>query len=108
MSQDADGVTVACRDRTAVPRSFRCTYLVACDGGNSELRDALGIRFEGDAEVTRSRSVFFRAPGLTPRPESQHLHSHPCDCAIAAAAIRWADETNLRFDQSTQPSWHTG
>lgn len=62
--QDADGVTLTGRDATVGQRSFRCDYLVACDGGKSDIRRELGIRFEGDAEIARFRSVFFRAPDL--------------------------------------------
>lgn len=62
--QDADGVTLTCVDRTLGPRSFCCDYLVACDGGQSRLRDALGVKLEGDVEIARFRSVFFRAPEL--------------------------------------------
>ena len=64
VEQDAIGVNVTGYDSTLGARSYRCNYLVARDGGKSDINKALGIRFEGGAEIARFRSVFFRAPGL--------------------------------------------
>jgi len=39
-------------------------YLVACDGGRSEIRQALGIGLSGEADIAQFVSIHFRAPGL--------------------------------------------
>lgn len=61
--QDADGVT--CRlvgGPDGEVRTVRCRYLVACDGGRSAVREALGIGLEGRAALARFVSIYFRAP----------------------------------------------
>jgi 2-polyprenyl-6-methoxyphenol hydroxylase-like FAD-dependent oxidoreductase len=44
-----------------------CDYLVGCDGPASEVRRAIGARFSGEAEISRTQSSFIRAPGLRAR-----------------------------------------
>lgn len=39
-------------------------YLIACDGGRSGVRQALGIRLSGEADIARFMSIHFKAPGL--------------------------------------------
>ena len=39
-------------------------YLVACDGANSKVRDALGIGLTGQGVLGQPLSLFFRAPNL--------------------------------------------
>jgi 3-(3-hydroxy-phenyl)propionate hydroxylase len=45
-AQDQDGVTVHAETPLSI-ESFRCRYLIACDGGNSIIRKWLDIAFEG-------------------------------------------------------------
>ena len=45
--QDADGVTVHFQAADGTEHSLRARYLVACDGGNSQVRRNLDIPFEG-------------------------------------------------------------
>lgn len=45
--QDAEGVTLYADDPEGNKESIRADYLIACDGGNSYVRQALGISFEG-------------------------------------------------------------
>lgn len=59
--QDADGVTAWLRDRDGVERELRASYLVACDGHRSAIRDALGIGRQGLGVIQVMRSVLFRA-----------------------------------------------
>jgi 2,4-dichlorophenol 6-monooxygenase len=60
--QDADGVTVTCRDRLS-GREFavRAKYLVGADGGNSLVADHAGLPFEGRMGVGGSMNILFRA-----------------------------------------------
>lgn len=46
-SQDADGVTLEMDGPGGARESLRARYLVACDGGNSYVRRALNIAFDG-------------------------------------------------------------
>ena len=60
--QDADGVTVTCRDRLA-NREFqvRAKYLIGADGGNSLVAEQAGLPFEGKMGVGGSMNILFRA-----------------------------------------------
>ena len=60
--QDADGVTVVCRDRLANREfSVRCQYLIGADGGNSLVAEHAGLPFEGKMGVGGSMNILFRA-----------------------------------------------
>jgi 2-polyprenyl-6-methoxyphenol hydroxylase-like FAD-dependent oxidoreductase len=63
--QDAEGVTAIIRDRKqATEQAVRCQYLVGADGSRSRVRDGIGARMEGVANIARHYNVVFRAPGL--------------------------------------------
>ncbi len=64
-SQDADRVTVEASNlATGVTESFKADYLVGCDGARSMVRKGIGAQFEGDAEIQKVQSTYFRAPEL--------------------------------------------
>jgi 2-polyprenyl-6-methoxyphenol hydroxylase-like FAD-dependent oxidoreductase len=57
-----DGVVAMVRDRgIGVEEHIRCDYLVGCDGGSSRVRDAAGIKLEGQARVGLLYMVHFRS-----------------------------------------------
>ena len=61
LTQDADGVTVACADGT----SIRTTYVVGCDGAHSTVRRLVGIGFEGkqyETHILLADVALTRAP----------------------------------------------
>ncbi|KAF1004736.1 MAG: Aklavinone 12-hydroxylase RdmE [Luteibacter sp.] len=59
--QDQDGVTVVVRDRdTGQEETLRGAYLIAADGADSGIREALGIRRQGVGYLRTLRSVLFR------------------------------------------------
>jgi len=63
--QDAHGVTVQALDlASGNPLYFVADYLVACDGGRSRIRSAIGARLQGDAVIQRVQSTYIRAPQL--------------------------------------------
>lgn len=65
VDQDADGVRALVRDvATGAEETLDCAYLVACDGGRSGVRRALGIEFEGAFAQGHNVAVHFRAPDL--------------------------------------------
>ncbi len=60
--QDAEGVTVTCRDRlTNKDFTVRAKYLVGADGGNSLVAEHAGLPFEGKMGVGGSMNILFRA-----------------------------------------------
>lgn len=70
--QDAHGVTAQLRDLdTDIVRDMRAEYLIGCDGGRSEIRNAIGSKLEGDAVIQRVQSTYFRAPDLIDRIPTQ-------------------------------------
>lgn len=61
--QDAAGVTALLRGRaTGREYTLRAAYLVAADGTDSPVREALGIKRQGLGLLRTVRSVLFRAP----------------------------------------------
>ena len=60
--QDAEGVTVRCRDRlSGTEFMVRCEYLIGADGGNSLVADRAGLPFAGKRGVGGSINIHFRA-----------------------------------------------
>lgn len=63
--QDADGVTVTLEDLdNGGEKTVRARYLVACDGANSRIRQALGITQTGQPALTYTTNVIFRCEGF--------------------------------------------
>lgn len=60
--QDADGVTITCRDRLSGETfGVRSKFLVGADGGNSAVAEHAGLPFEGQMGVGGSMNILFRA-----------------------------------------------
>ena len=60
--QDADGVTARIRARDCgEATTIRAQYMIACDGGDSPIREALNIARSGRGHMRFVRSVLFRA-----------------------------------------------
>lgn len=60
--QDMDGVTVRVTEvATGLEKVFRTRYLVACDGGTSQIRKQLGIRFVGRGAMRANVSFYFES-----------------------------------------------
>ena len=49
--ETADGVSVTVRSADGKTRTISCDYLAGCDGGTSAVRQALGIRLRGEANL---------------------------------------------------------
>ncbi|MEU5318604.1 FAD-dependent monooxygenase [Streptomyces sp. NPDC021056] len=63
--QDSDGVLAVVHDmKSGDSETVSGAYLVACDGGRSSVRRALGIEFEGMFAQGHNFAVHFRAPEL--------------------------------------------
>jgi len=61
-SQDENGVTATVANReTGEEREIQSQYLAGCDGGNSKVRDGLGIGLSGQAKIRRRYSVHFQS-----------------------------------------------
>lgn len=64
--QDDRGVVVTARSGDEEEKlTLAADYLVACDGGASPTRKAIGAKFEGDPVVQKVQSTYIRAPRLT-------------------------------------------
>ncbi|GAB3913314.1 FAD-dependent monooxygenase [Kibdelosporangium lantanae] len=70
-SQDADGVTAVLGDGSEV----RADYLVAADGGRSDVRQALGVERNGPGSLGQNVSIIFDADlGDLVDPDQPTLH----------------------------------
>ena len=62
LEQDADGVTVRCRDRlTGAEFTIRAKYVIGADGGRSRVAADLGLPFEGEMDTAGSMNIVFHA-----------------------------------------------
>jgi 2-polyprenyl-6-methoxyphenol hydroxylase-like FAD-dependent oxidoreductase len=62
LRQDASGVTVTVSDVDGGnERELRGQYLVAADGGHSQVRELLGIGYEGRGAFSKSLTIYFSA-----------------------------------------------
>lgn len=60
--QDQEGVNALVRDiDTGEQTRIRASYLVACDGNRSPIREALGIPMQGYPVMSHSVTIYFRA-----------------------------------------------
>lgn len=62
--QTDDEVRLAYADQKGNLLTVRCSYLVACDGGSSMVRKALGIRLEGEGRIRHQAQVQFHSKTL--------------------------------------------
>jgi 2-polyprenyl-6-methoxyphenol hydroxylase-like FAD-dependent oxidoreductase len=63
--QDDHGVTCELKNlETNESEVIRCQYLLACDGGRSEVREKLDIDLSGRANLAQFVSIYFKAPDL--------------------------------------------
>lgn len=67
-SQDEAGVTANVTNvDTGAAGTITAQYLVGCDGARSVVRKGIGARLQGDAEIQKVQSTYFRAPHLLER-----------------------------------------
>lgn len=111
LTQDPDGVTVEYESlETGARHRLRARYLVACDGGNSVVREQVGIPFEGPGLFNYTTSVMFRSPDLfalhDKRPAYRHLFITPEGIRGSLSAINGRDEWRamLYADDDTRMS----
>jgi 2-polyprenyl-6-methoxyphenol hydroxylase-like FAD-dependent oxidoreductase len=57
--QDPDGITTTVRTVNGGTETIRSTYLVGCDGGSSAVRQALGFRLHGEANLRGFRQGLY-------------------------------------------------
>ncbi len=63
--QGPDGVlATVCDIGTNTRYPVRAQYMIACDGADSPVREALGIGIEGDPMLSYSINIIFRLPGF--------------------------------------------
>jgi len=62
--QDAAGVTTTVRTADGATEQIRSAYLVGCDGGASAVRQTLGIRLHGEANLRSFRQGLYHSEEL--------------------------------------------
>lgn len=82
--QDEDGVTAdLVAEKNGERRRIRSRFMVACDGGTSRVRKALGVPMNGRGAMRANTSFFFRAPDF--------LKAH--DLGVANLYFVFADDS---------------
>lgn len=61
------GVSARLIEGDGTAHTVEARYLAGCDGANSAVREALGIRLEGRGTLGNARGIYFRAPQLDAR-----------------------------------------
>jgi len=69
LTQDDAGVTVRLRAAPPQAAEVRTRYVVGCDGANSTVRERLGLRLEGRANLGAITNIFFRCDELLARSQ---------------------------------------
>jgi hypothetical protein len=76
MTQDSSGVRAQLRvGEGGAASDVQASYLVGCDGGGSTVRQLLGLKLEGSANLGTVTNIFFRCDDLLARsrvPRSRH------------------------------------
>jgi 2-polyprenyl-6-methoxyphenol hydroxylase-like FAD-dependent oxidoreductase len=62
--QDADGVITTVRFNNGEVGAIASSYLIGCDGGTSAVRQALGIKLRGEANLLALRQALHRCDDL--------------------------------------------
>ena len=58
-----DGVRVVCRAKDG-EQTIQCRYLIGCDGASSTVRKGMGVKLEGDDEISKMRTTLVRCPAI--------------------------------------------
>ena len=86
-TQRHDGIWLSVRNLDGGARqTIRCSYLVGCDGANSEIRSALGFSLKGRT-ISYSTNLTFRCPDFT----SLHDKGRGRSYNAVGPDGRWAD-----------------
>ena len=64
LSQDAEGVTATLRSTDGQTEQVRCSYVIGCDGGQSQVRNCLGIQLDGQSRVMQRFMTHFRSRAM--------------------------------------------
>ena len=108
VEQDDSGVTATLRSRDGgAERSVRTSYLIAADGAQSRVRDALGIAMHGHDHLSRSLNILFEADlqsAASGRFTLLHLVNRPEP--LGRGVFRNMDGTGRRWSLFT--NWFEG
>ena len=61
---DGGRVKVACRSNSGEELMIEGRYLIGCDGASSAVRKQMGVKLEGDVEISKMRSTLVRCPEI--------------------------------------------
>ncbi len=67
LEQDGQGVTVSVRHADGTTGKIRSAYAAGCDGGGSRVRQALGIKLQGEGNLLGLRQAMIRCDELYER-----------------------------------------
>ncbi|MYE86444.1 MAG: FAD-dependent oxidoreductase [Gammaproteobacteria bacterium] len=59
-----DQVKVACRSNSGEELVIDGRYLIGCDGASSAVRKQMGVKLEGDVEISKMRTTLVRCPQI--------------------------------------------
>ncbi|MYH16448.1 MAG: FAD-dependent oxidoreductase [Gammaproteobacteria bacterium] len=59
-----DQVKLACRSNSGEELVIEGRYLIGCDGASSAVRKQMGVKLEGDVEISKMRTTLVRCPEI--------------------------------------------
>ena len=66
IEQSSTGVSGVLKDlRSGGSRAIDADYLIGADGARSRVRELIGVKMQGEAQLSRNYNIIFRAPGLS-------------------------------------------
>lgn len=105
--QDLEGVTVTLRETSGTTSQASCSYLVACDGGVSPIRKALGIPLTGQGALLEQTQITFHSDDLYDKlPHGRGRHFYVADEAGASFIVQGSRRQftlNMSGHESLEP-----
>ena len=106
--EDQHGVTCLIKHaETGQEEDIRTQYLLACDGGRSMVREKLGIKLTGHADMANFVSIYFKAPDFMNSHNFGNANIYfPLHQKYAGYILNWDGGTTFTYHLKLKESQH--
>ena len=106
--EDQHGVTCLIKHtETGEEEEIRTEYLLACDGGRSMVREKLGIKLTGHADMANFVSIYFKAPDFMNSHNFGSANIYfPLHQKYAGYILNWDGGTTFTYHLKLKESQH--